>query len=85
MFIASLTPPRLGGRNTLPAEQVAALNARLQAIAAGEGAVFVDLYQALVTNVTLYVGVDGLHPTEIGYQKMAETFFDAIRVTLESR
>jgi lysophospholipase L1-like esterase len=83
VFIASLTPPRQGGRNTLPADQVAALNTRLRAIAAGENAVFVDLYQALVTNITLYVGVDGLHPTEVGYQKMAETFFDAVRATLE--
>lgn len=85
VFIASLTPPRSGGRNTLPADQVTNLNARLRSIATGEGAVFVDLYQALVGNVTLYIGVDGLHPTEIGYQRMAETFFSAIQATLENR
>lgn len=84
VFIASLTPPRSGGRNTLPADQVVGLNARLRSIATGEGAVFVDLYQALVANVTIYIGVDGLHPTEVGYQKMAETFFTAIQSTLES-
>jgi lysophospholipase L1-like esterase len=84
VFIASLTPPRSGGRNTLPADQVTGLNARLRSVAMGENAVFVDLYQALVTNVTLYIGVDGLHPTEAGYQKMAETFFTAIRSTLEN-
>lgn len=84
VYIASLTPPRTGGRNTLPTDQVVALNSRLRTVAAGEGAVFVDLYQALVSNVSLYIGVDGLHPTEIGYQKIAETFFDAIRATLEN-
>ena len=84
VYIASLTPPRSGGRNTLPADQVNGLNARLRSIAAGENAVFVDLYQALLTNVTIYIGVDGLHPTEAGYQKMAETFFTAIQSTLEN-
>ena len=85
VFIASLTPPRSGGRNTLPADQVTNLNARLRAIAIGETAVFVDLYQALVSNVTLYIGVDGMHPTEIGYQRIAETFFASIQANLENR
>ena len=85
MFIASLTPPRSGGRNTLPADQVSNLNTRLRAIATGENAVFVDLYQALVGNVTLYIGVDGMHPTEVGYQRIAETFFSSIQVNLENR
>lgn len=84
VFIASLTPPRGGGRNALPADQVTNLNGRLRAIATGEGAVFVDLYQALVANVSLYIGVDGLHPTEVGYQKIAEAFFTAIQSTLET-
>jgi lysophospholipase L1-like esterase len=84
VYIASLTPPRLGGKNTLPAEWVATYNARLRSVAAGENAVFVDLYQALVGNVTLYIGTDGLHPTEIGYQKIAETFFNSIQATLQN-
>lgn len=85
VFIANLTPPRTGGRNTLPADLVTSLNVRLRAAAAGENAVFVDLYSALVSNVTLYIGTDGMHPTEIGYQRMAETFFTAVQGTLETR
>jgi len=85
VFIASLTPPRAGGRNTLPADVVSTYNTRLRAIATGEGAVFVDLFQALVSNVTLYIGVDGLHPTEVGYQRIAETFFAAVQGNLENR
>ena len=84
VYIASLTPPRPGGRNALPADWIATYNARLRSVAAGENAVFVDLYQALVTNVTLYIGTDGLHPTEIGYQKIAETFFNSIQATLQN-
>ena len=49
VYIASLTPPRLGGRNALPADWIATYNARLRSVAAGENAVFVDLYQALVS------------------------------------
>ena len=56
----------------------------MRIIAAGEGAPVVDLYSALVGNVTLYVGSDGLHLTEVGYQKVAETFFNAIVATLET-
>ena len=54
-------------------------------VAAGEGAVLVDLYTALSVDVTRFIGVDGLHPTEAGYARMAEVFFEAIRVTLEVR
>ena len=31
-----------------------------------------------------YIGIDGLHPTEAGYQRIADTFFAAIR-TFEGR
>jgi lysophospholipase L1-like esterase len=84
VYIASLTPPRAGGRNAIPASTIATYNDRMRAIAAGENAVFVDLYQALVSNVTTFVGVDGLHLTEVGYQKVAETFFAAIQATLQN-
>ncbi len=84
VYIASLTPPRPGGKNTLPADWVTNLNGRLRSVAAGENAVFVDLYQALVGNVTTFIGVDGLHPTEVGFQKIAETFFVSIQATLQN-
>ena len=84
VFIASLTPPRAGGKNSLPAEWVTNLNGRLRSVAAGENAVFVDLYQALVGNVSTFIGSDGLHPTEVGYQKIAETFSIAIQATLQN-
>ncbi len=84
VFIATLPPPRAGGRLTLPASLITSYNDRMRAIAAQQGATLVDLYSALVGNVTLYIGIDGLHPNEIGYQKMAETFFNAVVATLET-
>ena len=38
---------------------------------------------ALAGNVTTYIGVDGLHPNEEGYRRIAEEFFAAIRANLE--
>jgi lysophospholipase L1-like esterase len=85
VFIANLTPPRLSGTRALSAVAVADLNARIRATAVGEGAVFVDLYAALAGDIQRYIGVDGLHPTEAGYARIAQTFFDAIRADLEVR
>ena len=85
VFIATLTPPRAGGPKSVSAAVVSAYNDRLRATALGEGAVFVDVYAALVGDIPRYIGVDGLHPTEEGYQRIASTFFDAIRATLEQR
>jgi lysophospholipase L1-like esterase len=85
VFVAGLPPPRPGGRNSLALTTVQAFNSRLAAMAAGERAVFIDLYSALLAGVNTYIGNDGLHPTEAGYQKIAETFFNAIRTDLEVR
>jgi lysophospholipase L1-like esterase len=85
VFLATLPPPRSGGRNTISDATIRSFNSRLSSIARGEGAILVDLYGALSSSVTTYIGADGLHPTEAGYQKMAETFFNAIRADLEVR
>jgi lysophospholipase L1-like esterase len=64
---------------------VRAFNGELRAIAAGEGAVVVDLYAALSTDVGRYIGVDGHHPTEAGYQRIADGFLARISAELERR
>ena len=83
LFVATLPPPRVGGVNAIPASLIDSLNGRIRGIVAGEDAVLVDLHGALSTDVTRYIGTDGLHPTEAGYQRIAETFFAAIRSALE--
>lgn len=85
IFLANLPPPRPGGKNTISASMIQAFNVRVANIARGEGAILVDLYSALSPSVSTYIGVDGLHPTEAGYQKMADTFFAAVRTDLERR
>lgn len=85
VFVGTLPPVRPGGRLSLPVSLVQAFNDGIRAGAASEGAVLVDLHAAMAANVTTLIGIDGLHPTEAGYQRMAETFFTAIRTTYEGR
>jgi lysophospholipase L1-like esterase len=84
LFLATLPPTRTTGVNAIPNTLIQSLNANIRTTAQGEGAVLVDLNQALASDVNRYVGIDGLHPTEAGYQRIAETFFAAIRAALET-
>ena len=85
VFLSTLPPPGPNGAKGIPLTQVLALNDRIRQIAAGEGAVLVDAYGGLAVDIARYVGADGLHLNEAGYQKLAELFFNAIRVDLEVR
>jgi lysophospholipase L1-like esterase len=83
VFIALLPPPIPGRQRSVPDGVVRAFNDELRTIAAGEGAVLVDLYRALSTDVNRYIGVDGHHPTEAGYQRIAEEFLARIAEELQ--
>ena len=50
-----------------------------------KSATLADIYAAFggVAGADL-IGPDGLHPTEAGYSKIADTFFDVIRQRLEN-
>ena len=82
VIIGTLPPQRPGGPKSGNAELVPDFNAALVAMAAKKGAGLVDIN----TQLTLaMIGIDGLHPTESGYQKMAEAWFEAIRAIYERR
>jgi lysophospholipase L1-like esterase len=85
LIIATLPPPRPQGSRALPDARVRSLNNRIRAIAAGEGAVLVDLYAGLSVDVSRYIGSDGLHPTVAGYERIAELMLQAIRSSFEIR
>lgn len=84
VFLATLAPSRPGFR-AIPLSSIQAFNDLLRDVARGEQAVLVDVYSALLPDVNNSIGADGLHPTESGYRKIAETFFTAIREHLEAR
>jgi lysophospholipase L1-like esterase len=84
VFICTLAPSR-PGRLQIPSSAIQTINLRLRQVARGEGAVLVDLYSALLPEVNANVSIDGLHLTPLGYRRVAETVFAAIRADLEIR
>jgi lysophospholipase L1-like esterase len=84
LFLATVPPTRTTGLNSVPLSSIQSLNSMIRTTARGENAVLVDIFEALAADITRYIGPDGLHPTEAGYQKIAETFFAAIRANLET-
>jgi lysophospholipase L1-like esterase len=82
-LVATFLPQRRGGQRAFAVNSIVPANDQVRAMAAAEGAGLVDLYQAFDGNVDTLIGPDGLHPTEAGYQKIAETFFNVIRSRFE--
>jgi lysophospholipase L1-like esterase len=84
MFLATIPPQRPNGARNRAA--VAALipefNKQIRAIAQRTHATLVDIEPVILADMTL-IGDDDLHPTERGYQTIAETFFKVIKETLE--
>ena len=84
VFICTLAPSR-PGRIAIPMSAIQFINDRLRVVARSEGAVLVDLFSALLPEVNANVSIDGLHLTPLGYRRVAETVFAAIRADLEIR
>lgn len=82
-YVGTLLPMSGTCRGTA-ASSVPPANDQIRAMVASEGVPLVDLYQAFGAVPGPLIGPDGLHPSEAGYQKMADTFFDAIRQRLEN-
>ena len=63
---------------------VQGFNDRVVSVAASEQIPLVDVNKAFGGNLGL-LGGDGVHPNADGYKTIADTFFDAIKTTLESQ
>ena len=80
VFVATLPPQRPGGLRAAGASLVDPYNVALRAMVQKKGATLVDINAQLPLAL---IGQDGLHPTEEGYQKMAEIFQAAIAAAYE--
>jgi lysophospholipase L1-like esterase len=81
VMICTLLPPRPGGFRAADPAVIAAYNRALRDVARGEAAIFID-FEALGFELRL-IGLDGLHPTEEGYARMAEILFSRARALFE--
>ena len=80
VFLCTLPPQRPGGMRAVDPAALASYNAALRTLAPAEGATLIDLARELDLSL---IGVDGLHPTEAGNERMAQIFFAAIRAQFE--
>jgi lysophospholipase L1-like esterase len=83
VMLALFPPQNPAGSRGEGADWVPKLNVAIADLAEDENAVLVDLYGGLGGTPVGSIGVDGLHPTDTGYTKIANIWFDAIRRTYE--
>jgi lysophospholipase L1-like esterase len=87
VMVGTLLPERPiseGGCRGRGPELIAPANDQIRALVQSEGEVLVDLYEAFGGAPGTFIGVDGLHPTDEGYAKIAATFFEEIKKRLEA-
>ena len=83
VLLATMPAGNAAGCRGQGAPGIPALNDEIRKIAGDEGATLVDLYTAFGGSPEGVIGIDGLHPTEEGYTKMAQVWFDAIKGEFE--
>jgi lysophospholipase L1-like esterase len=84
VFLATIPPMSSSGAKHLDPEIVAAVpiyNNRVRNLAAAKGVPLVDVYEALKDHPELQAP-DGQHLTILGYERVAQTFFEAIKANL---
>ena len=82
VIVASLPPQNPDGSRGNGAEALPEFSRQVGRMAADEDAIFLDLFNILGTWQG-YIGVDGLHPTPAGYQRIAELWRDEIQRKFE--
>lgn len=82
--VPPMVPPGLPSR-TKGSAIVPGYNDMIRSLATSEGVPLVDVYAAFGSDAPTLIGFDGLHPTASGYQRIADTFFAAIKGSLETQ
>ena len=76
VIVCTLPPQRAGGFRAADPSVIAGYNQAMREVARIQNAMLVDFDREM--DVTL-IGADGVHPTEAGYERMAQLLFDTIR------
>jgi lysophospholipase L1-like esterase len=85
VFVGSMIPTVPGRPRSSNPTALVTYNDVLQIMVSQEGITYVDLYNPMLAEAQALIGSDGLHPTEAGYRRIAELFFEAIKQELEQR
>jgi len=80
IMLGTLPPQRPGGPKAGGEALLEKYNNDLKTMAAKKGAILVDVHAQFPLAL---IGQDGLHPTELGYQRLADIFLDAIKLQYE--
>lgn len=80
VLIATQTPQRPGGPKAGGVELIARFNDTLRTMATKKDVPVVDLSQLPLS----FMGQDGLHPTEAGYEHIAQIWFETIKSRYEN-
>lgn len=84
VYVGSMIPTVPGRpRSTVSPAALVAYNNVLQIMCTQEGVTYVDLYGGMLADADSLIGSDGLHPTEVGYRRIADLFFAAIQRELQ--
>jgi lysophospholipase L1-like esterase len=81
VLLCTLPPQRVGAQRAANPTAWSELNRGIREIARNEQVALVDLATQLDLSS---IGVDGLHPTEEGYLRLAELVYASLRAQLES-
>jgi lysophospholipase L1-like esterase len=68
----------------IAADLVPGYNDRVRNLAISEGVSLIDVYTAFGGDLSL-LSPDGLHPNANGYERIADTFFQGIKATIETQ
>jgi lysophospholipase L1-like esterase len=82
VVLATLPPQNPSGPRAGGAALVEPLNNEIRALARENAAFLADVHAAFGGDLSL-ISPDGLHPTEAGFHRIAETFFEVIRDNFE--
>lgn len=80
VLLCTLPPHRQAGSRAGDPGAIASYNVGIRDLARGEGAILVDLDRLVDLSL---IGIDGLHPTEAGYERIAQIIFSIVQSQYE--
>lgn len=84
VFLATLPPILPRGPNDFAVDRVVRFNAEIRDLAARKGISLVEVFGALNADLNRYYTIDDVHPNNNGLRLIGETFYAAIRSTLDT-